>query len=188
MKGFGRVKFIFSGKNSIPLICLSFDRTGFDHSLDLTMELDPDMAYFTEIEVLVDDLIATLWVSETIIPISRLKPRIARLFPILYPSEEGLHRFIETLEDILLHLAVNVLIFFSQLFDRRKLVGLHGVGNRRTRHSIGLTSFFQSSIVKLLTSSQRPFQDSNLLLCRIDTEFVRLVAKIGILRFAFFLR
>src|SRR5437016_1037916 len=157
MEGHGRVKLILGSENSIPLISLSFDGTGFDGAFHFTVKLDLDMTYFAEMESLLDDLIATLGVGERIVAVSTLETRIARRFPIPHPSEEGLHSLLQTLQNVLLDLAMNILIFFSQLFDGRKLIGLHLVGNRHTVHAIGFTPFFKSGIVKFLASSQYPF-------------------------------
>src|SRR2546425_3281477 len=157
MEGHGRVKLILGSENSIPLVSLSFDGTGFDGAFHFTVKLDLDMTYFAEMESLIDDLIATLGVGERIVAVCTLEPRIARRFTIAQPSEEGLHSLLQPLQNILLNLAMNILIFFSHLFDGRKLMGLHLVGNRHALHPIGCTPFFKSSIVKFLASAQYPF-------------------------------
>src|SRR6266567_225649 len=84
-----------------------------------TMKLDLDMAYLAEMESLIDDGIATLWIGERVVAVSTFEAWVPWLFPILDTSEEGLHRFVKTFEHILLNLAMDVLIFFSQCFDGR---------------------------------------------------------------------
>jgi len=157
MESHRKVKLILGNENSIPLVSLSFDGTGFDGTFHFTVKLDFDVSYFAEMESLIDDLITSLGVGERIVAVSTLETRIARCFIIPHPSEEGLHSLLQTLQNILLNLAVNILIFFSHLFDGRKLIGLHIVGNRLAVHPIGFTPFFKSGIVKFLASSQYLF-------------------------------
>ncbi len=64
------MKFILSSKDCVPLISLSFDRAGLDASFDLAMKFDLDVTNFAEMEPLVDDFIATLWVGKAIIAVS----------------------------------------------------------------------------------------------------------------------
>src|SRR5712692_756523 len=129
MESHGWIELVFSSKDRIPLIYLSFDRAGLDCAFDLTMELDLDVPNFAEMEPLVDDFIATLWVSKASIAIPTFEAWVARFCSILHAPEESLHSLIETLEHILLYLAMDSLIFFSQRFDSRKLIGLHAIGN-----------------------------------------------------------
>src|SRR5215471_16740963 len=144
MESRGWIEFILSSKDRIPLISFSFDRARLDSAFDLTMQFDFDVTNFAKMEPLVDDLIAPLRVGERVVSIPAFEARIARFFSILHAPKESLHRFIETLEDILLYLAVDVLIFFSQVFDGRKLIGLHGVGNRHPTYPKGFTAFLKS--------------------------------------------
>ncbi len=97
--------------------------------LHFTMELNLDMAYLGEMESFVDDFIAALWVGERVVSISRLKSGVSRFFPSHHPSKESLHGLIETLQHVLLNLAMDVLVLCSQGFHGRKLVCLHDVGN-----------------------------------------------------------
>jgi hypothetical protein len=157
MEGHGRVKLILGSENSIPLLSLAFDGTRLDGSLHFTMKLDLEMTYFAKMESLIDDLIAPLGIGERVVAVSTLETGVTRLLTIPHPPEEGLHSFVEPLEDILLHLAMDVLIFFSHLFNSRKLVGLDVIGNRHTIHPISFTPFFKSSIVQFLAPAEYPF-------------------------------
>src|SRR5947208_13419388 len=94
MEGLRGVKFIFCGKNGVPLISLPFDGAGFDGSLDCSVELDFEVAYLREMQLVANDLIAPLWIGERVVSISRLEARIARLLSIQDASEERLHRFV----------------------------------------------------------------------------------------------
>src|SRR5712691_509951 len=184
MESHGWIEFILSSKDCVPLISLSFDRARLDRAIHLTMELDLDVTNFAEMESLVDDLIATLRIGKRVVAIPAFEARVARLFPMLDPSKKGLHRFIETLQHILLYLAVDVLIFFSHLFDGRKLIGLHAVGNRHTTDPIRLTPLRKRRIVQLFAASQSPFQCCDLFLGGIDTELIRLIPEERVLGFA----
>src|SRR6266516_3744723 len=129
MEGSGRITLIFCGEHRVPVISLTFDGTGFDGPFHFTMKLNLDMAYLAEMESLLDERIATLWIGERVVAVSTFEAWVPWLFPILDTSEEGLHRFVKTFEHILLNLAMDVLIVFSQGFDGRKLIGLSVVGN-----------------------------------------------------------
>src|SRR2546429_997475 len=155
---------IFCGENSVPLLSLSFDSTGLDRAFHLTMQFDLDMSNLGEMQTFVDDFVPALWIGEGIIAVSRFKSWVPWFLSILDPSEESIHGLIKSFEHILLHLTVDVLIFFSQGFDSRQLVGLHVVANRHPIHPIGLAPFFKSSIVQLFTASHSPFHLANLLL------------------------
>jgi hypothetical protein len=55
---------------------------------------------------------------------------------LLEAPEEGVKGFVEPLEHILLHLAMNVLILFTQLLDLFQLLGLHLVGDGHSTYPI----------------------------------------------------
>src|SRR5260370_31829464 len=103
-------------------------------------------------EPLVDDFIATLWVGKAIIAVPTFEAGISWLLPIFDTSEESLHSLIETLEYILLYLAMDILILFSQRFESRKLIGLRAIGNRHPIHPVCFTPLLKTIILKFLAS------------------------------------
>ncbi len=54
----------------VPVISLTFDGTGFDGPFHFTMKLNLDMAYLAEMESLLDERIATLWIGERVVAVS----------------------------------------------------------------------------------------------------------------------
>jgi len=48
---------------------------------------------------------------------------------------------VESLEDILLDLAMDILLLLAQRLDGGELVGLYNIGNGHATHLVGLTTF-----------------------------------------------
>src|SRR5262245_39509168 len=119
MEGHSWIKFIFGGENHIPLVCLALNRTGLDGSNYLAMELNLDTTYFREVELHFDDLKPALWIGEGVIAVSRFKSGIAWFLPVLDPSEEVIHRLVNTGEYVLQDLTVDVFELWSVLFNFR---------------------------------------------------------------------
>ena len=180
-KGHRWVKLILRAEESIPLFSFSLHGTGLDLAYDLPMQLDLDVTNLGKAQSFPDELVAALGIGETHIAIRVLEPWIAWRLPILDTTEEGGKGFVEPFEHILLHLAMNSLVFFPEPFDLRQLVGLHSIGNGYPTQPIGLSAFLQGRIVQLFAPAQRPFERSDLLLRRIDAELVSFTVHIRVL-------
>ncbi len=108
--------------------------------------------------------------------------RVAWGLAILHSTKESVKGFVEPLEHILLHLAMNILVLFSHLFDGRQLISLHAIGDRHATQLIGLFAFLQGGIIQLFAPAQGPFQGADLLVGGIQAKLVRLASHIGVLR------
>src|SRR6266571_5119869 len=181
MEGHRGVKLVLGGEDRIPLVAFSLDGTRLDLALDLTMQFDLDVSNLRKMQALANDLVATLRVREAIIAVTALEPGVAGVLSVLDTTGEGIKRFIEPSEDILLHLRVDVLILFSQLFESWELVSLHTVGDGHSTQLIGISTFLESSVVQLFAAAQHPFECPDLLLGWIDTELVCLASHIRVL-------
>ncbi len=101
---------------------------------------------------------------------------------ILQPTKESVKGFVEPLEDILLHLAMDILVLFSQMFDGRQLISLHAIGDSHATQLIGFFAFLQGAIIQLFAAAQGPFQGADLLLGGIQAKLVRFASHLGVLR------
>src|SRR6266849_2864147 len=97
-----RFSLSLTGKDHIPALTLTLDRTGFDRACDLPMELDLDRANLRETHPIISsERVSTLRVGEAIIAIAALKPGIARLLTLLDSAEEVVKRFLHPPKHIL---------------------------------------------------------------------------------------
>src|SRR2546428_13920816 len=101
------------------------------------MHFDLDVSNLGEREPPASDFIAILRVGEAIIAVAAFEPGVAWGLAILHSTKESVKGFIEPLEHILLHLAMDVLVLFSQLFDGRQLISLHTIGDRHATQLLG---------------------------------------------------
>lgn len=58
--------------NGVPLVSLSLNCACLDGAFDFTMKLDLDMPYFGEMETVLDDFIAALWIGQRVIAVPTL--------------------------------------------------------------------------------------------------------------------
>ena len=158
-----------------------YPQSGLDGSLNLAVKLDLDAPNFAEVELGFDDLKPALGIGEAVVAVARFEPWISCFLPILDSSEEIVHCLVNTGEDILQNLTVDIAILLPYLFDFRQLLVLSVVRNRHTAHLVGVSSLLQSSIVELFAPSERPFQFPYLLKSRVYAELERFIAKIWIL-------
>ncbi len=149
MEGHGWSELILCGEHRIPLLTFSLDGTRFDLALDLSMWFDLDVSNLGEPEPPAADFIAPLRVGEAIIAVATFEPGVARGLAILHPTKKSVKGFVETLEDILLHLAMYILVLFSQMFDGRQLISLHAIGDRHATQLIGFFALLQGGIIQL---------------------------------------
>lgn len=98
---------------------------------------------------------------------------------MLTPGKERLEGLVHFSQDILKHLAMNVLVFFPVLLDLRQLVGLIVVADRLARHAVSVPPFLKCSIVEFSGTVKRPVQAFLLLARWVQSELV------GLLRHAF---
>ncbi len=145
------------------------------------MPLDLEVADLGEMQAVPDELIAPLWIGEAVIAVATFEPRVAWGLAIHDPPKEGLHGFVQSLEHILLHLAMNVLVLFTQLLDLFQLVGLHFVGDGHPTHAIGLATLFERRVVEFFAAAQGPLQGPDLLAGGIEAKLVRLTPQMWVL-------
>src|SRR6266571_1754455 len=181
VKGHGRIDLIFRDENGIPLLPFPFDRTGFDLALDLSMQLDLDLADFGEREPRALEFIAALRVREAIIAVATFETRIAWGLSVQHTTKEGIKSFVESLEHLLLHLRVDVLVLFAKLLDSWKLVRLHAIGDGHSTHLIGISTLLQGSVVQLFAPPQGPFQGPDLLPGGRQAKLIRFAPHVRVL-------
>src|SRR5436305_12908345 len=93
-----------TSKHHKPGVTLPFDRTGFDRSLDLSMQLHLDAANLGEADAVIMRLRqgkARLWVSEAIELISAFIARESRRFTTRAPGKERLKCLVHFAKHIL---------------------------------------------------------------------------------------
>src|SRR6266567_2064522 len=84
MKRRCRIKLVFTGEDSVPLLTFLLNDASFDLALHFTVQLDLDRPDFGEVQPLaMQDLKSTLWIGERVIAIPTFKARIAGLFPFI---------------------------------------------------------------------------------------------------------
>src|SRR6266487_486233 len=128
-------------EDGVPLVSLTLDRASFDYALHLTMEFDPDVPNFGEGQFLANDLIAALRISEAIVTITTLKSRISWYLAFLHSLKKGFEGFVHAIQDILKHLAMDVLVLFTDLFELRQLILLHSIVDRNVIHLVRIPAF-----------------------------------------------
>ena len=97
-----RLTCYLTGKDDIPGITLSLDRTGFDRACDLSMQLHLDTANLGEADAAILRQGETgLRVGEAVVAALALEAWIARFLTIPHAPEEGIERFLYPSQDIL---------------------------------------------------------------------------------------
>src|SRR5260370_42394008 len=132
------------------------NRTRFNGSLYLAMDLDSERADFGERDVLLFQRKACLGVTKRVKPIAPLKSRIAGGLAGLDAIKEPVKSPLETKQHILKHLTMDVVIFRPKLFDLWQITLLLIVADRFARHAIGVFAFGKRRIVQLSASVQCP--------------------------------
>lgn len=145
------------------------DRERLNSAFNRAVELDPHVPDFRQTQLAVSHREAGLRVGEGIVALARAKAREARLAVTLsHPAKEVLKCLIESAENILQHLAMNVVKFGASFFDFRQLVSLFGVANRLAFKAVCIVPFLQSRVVKFAAKREGIIQASGLRLARVD--------------------
>src|SRR5262249_53902608 len=97
---------------------------------------------------------AHLLIGDTVVAVGGMEARIPRRIIRLYATEERLKRPVEPCQHILQNLGVDVLILWSDLFDRGQLSALLRDGDSDTAFLPCPTAFLQGSVVELTATPQ----------------------------------
>ena len=146
--------YVHTGKASVPAI--GFLRES--HCLDGTFEWatpadwEPSDLHQDEIAIFQRRPIAKLLVGKGMVPVAALKPGIAWLLSCLDPAEEGGKGTVESGEDILQHLGMDVMVLWAYRFDGGQLGTLVGSGDTLMAQAPGIPALLEGSVVEFLGS------------------------------------
>ena len=88
------------------------------------------------------------------VAIATLETRVSWLLSCLHPSEKGLHRFVQTPDNVLQHMGMDVFVFRPELLDSRQIILLLIVANGDLLHTPGFFSFCQGGVIQLPTAPE----------------------------------
>ena len=149
--GFGdqrRVRF-FDGKDDIPSIGLTLDRTSFNLAFNGPMQSQPHGPNLSQVQFVAIKFETRLRVGERIeksLSLESWKSRL--LLACLNATKERIEGLTEPSQRVLQYLAVNGRYVLSLLFDRWKLNRLSMVVDRSMGNSVGIAAFLKSCVVQ----------------------------------------
>ena len=147
------------------------DRASFYLSFKPTMKVDLDVADLGECQSAINDAEARLTIGEAVIARTRTEARKAWLFASLHTSEESLHSFIQSPQDILEDLRMNGFEVISHSFNLRKLDSLSVIVDRNSGNAISIASFLERGIEKFTTNIASISQSAGLFFSWVDAVF-----------------
>src|SRR6185437_8651805 len=184
-----------------PVLPFSLDCTGF-HLAHRRVgflafgQLHLDGADFGETyPVILRQRKARLWIGEALIAPIALKSWVSWCFALFDAPKEGLVCFIDSPQDILQDLRMNILVLWPDRFDFREMCRLPVirdgvflyekfarrfiivVGVPLHHHFIGISTLLESSIVKLSCPIQGPLELLFLLFIRVQSVLVGFQAR-----------
>jgi hypothetical protein len=106
-----------TGEDGIPVACFIFAGAGLGSAFDLAMEFELDCPDLGETDPVIvgEGEPASLGRGEGSLAVPPLKPGVAWLLTILEAAKEAIKGSLHAQEDILEHLAMDLLIVFSQM-------------------------------------------------------------------------
>lgn len=149
----------------IPLACLALEGTGLDRALDRAVQLDLNPTDLGEVEPIVPQRSPgrILGVGEAVVAIVSLESRETQSLTVAATSEESLKRLLQSAQDILKNLRVDLSNIRTIQFQGRELAALIMIVQRNAKALPSCSSLFQRGIVEFTTEIKRLLQALRLL-------------------------
>src|SRR5947209_4535101 len=135
------------------------------------MQLDSHVSDFRQAQLAVSEGKAGLSIGERIVSFMRTEAREACfLFALLNSAKEVLKSLVESAENVLQYLTMNLVKFWTNLFNFRQLVGLLNVTDRFSFKAVGVSPLLKSSVIEFAAKRKGLVQACSLRLARIDAK------------------